>query len=110
MIFSEVRFGPTGDSGVKRDMQKRAHKTSVVLGEIKVIHDLLTDSWEVYRRADDPGEQRNLVNEQGASGVSVKTLKAAVIDFELSQGKISQQEVEYDASELEELRKLGYVR
>jgi len=107
LVFSEVSYGPKGESKKKQAMEKRAHKTSLVLGELKMIHDRLSGRWELYRRAEDPGEQRDLYSESDrAQGV----LKSKILEFEASRGQSELGAVKLDAGEMDQLEKLGYLR
>lgn len=110
LVFSEVSYGPKRDVDKPQAMQKRAHKTALVVGDVKLIHDRLSDGWELYRRADDPGEQRDLLREDPEAAASLGALKSKLLAFEAARGAGSQGDIEFEESELEELRKLGYLR
>lgn len=58
-LFAEVTFRPKLQDGARSE-EKTAFKTALILGELKVIHDLRTDTYEVYAFGADPGDATNL--------------------------------------------------
>lgn len=95
-MYATVRRG--------RDTKKPVH--SVVLGQKKLIG--ADGSWELYDRASDKREQKNLASSRTAD---VKALSALVQKY-LDTPPVSANssvEVELDAEEMEQLRQLGYV-
>jgi len=109
-LFAEVSYispddWPTGD-----DQQKRFFKTSLRVGQWKLIHDLLTDQLELYDLANDPGEMTNVWQDGSTIGQELEGL-LAVWEQNRGEGGLDPdaEMPEMDAALLKKLRSLGYV-
>ncbi len=105
-IFAEVSFDPA--TGIpERVEQKRAFKTAVVRGNLKLVHDLETDAWDLFDRERDPLERRNLWGENAARD---EELRGALLQFERARETARPDASNApDEEKLERLRDLGYV-
>lgn len=106
-VFSEVSFLPPST----RQQEKMAFKTSMVRGDLKLIHDRKAKAWELYRLSSDPEEQTDiaalepLVTERMVRELTVwEEARDLPTEFTLAPPEgISE-------AELERLRGLGYIR
>lgn len=106
-IISEVSFEPSPNT--QQAVEKAAHKTSLVRGKLKVIHDLPTDSWQVFDLEHDPLEQNDLVGEKRKDGLA---LIRALEDWEAVRTATAGRQVEQwqpSEEDRERMRALGYV-
>ena len=106
-LFGEVSYrfsAPPHDA-------KTAFKTSLLSGSDKLIHDLPTDTWELYDLATDPEEQDNLA---GRGHSIEKALKRRLLEWEASRQPApdgpGSRSFEPNSADIERLRDLGYLR
>jgi hypothetical protein len=110
-LLAEVSYGlQPGDP--PRYVEKVSFKTAAMRGGVKVIHDLPSGAWELYRRGDDPAEKRNLA---GKGGAEEEELRQALLAFEKARGDAASPGGKRirtlpTAEEVEKLRALGYIR
>ncbi len=107
-VFSEVSYGPKKQATERRAAEKQAHKTALVAGNLKLVHDKLDDTWQFYDRERDPEELRDLAD---TVGDELDTLVERLRAFEarLADSARTPEPLDADPAEIEELRKLGYV-
>ena len=105
-IFAEVSFDP--DTGIpERTAQKRAFKTALMRGHRKLVHDQETDTWQLFNRALDPGERRDLF---GKNPERDAELQAELSAWE--KARATEEDTTGNAPDeeaLQRLRDLGYV-
>jgi arylsulfatase A-like enzyme len=106
-IFGEVSYtfpAPPHSS-------KTAFKTSLLSGGTKLIHDLPTDTWELYDLAADPEELNDLADRGHDSEA---TLKKRLAEWEDARRRApegrSPRTFEPTPDDIEKLRGLGYIR
>ncbi len=110
-LLAEVSYGlQPGDP--PRYVEKVSFKTAAMKGDVKVIHDLPSGAWELYRRGEDPAEKRNLA---GTGGAIEEELRGALLAFEKARGNAAgpggkRPRTLPTAEEIEKLRALGYIR
>ncbi len=111
LLFSEVSYGlQPGDP--PRYLEKVAFKTAAMRRGDKVIHDIPSGRWELYKRNDDPAEKRDLA---GKGGTEEQQLRNALLSFEKARGdaaspKGGKARTVPTPDEIEKLRALGYIR
>lgn len=106
-LFLEVSFEPVSDEE-KRNQEKRAFKTALIHGQHKLIHDLTTDTLELYELDRDAGEQRNIF---GRDLKLSERLEARLRAWEQTHTETAGEKGSSASEEdLERLRALGYVR
>jgi arylsulfatase A-like enzyme len=105
-LFAEVSFRfsrPPDDT-------KTTFKTSLLADGYKTIHDLPTDSWEIYDLAADPEEKNNLA---GSGHAAEAELRRRLLAWETSRTSVAEGEssrsFEPSPQDIERLRALGYV-
>lgn len=105
-LFAEVSFtlGPTDG---RRHLEKVAFKTALMAGPRKLIHDLMHDRWELYRRDVDPGEQHDVLATDPAADDLRARLAAWEARRDAAAGPVDRMLPQPD--ELQRLRALGYV-
>ncbi len=103
-IFAEVAYLPPAELD---DEQIEVFKTALLDGRWKLIHDELSGSYELYDLLEDPSEEENRWGEEGAPGDG---LRERLLEWERSRNRSSAERVQPSSDEIEELRKLGYVR
>ena len=112
-VFSEVSYGPKTKAQKKQAAEKQAHKTALILGNLKLIHDQLEERWEIYERDADPGEQNDLWKSMSipmANRVAPLIERLEAFEEALANPARAADSVDAGEAELEELRKLGYLR
>ena len=103
-IVSEVSFLSVDVAGHE---EKIAYKTSMVRDRLKVIHDRLGDSWEVYDLQSDRLEQENVVENVASDGL---TLMEELVEWEKQAEPLdSEQKWQPSEEDRERMRALGYV-
>jgi arylsulfatase A-like enzyme len=105
-LYAEVSF-----EAPPRDVheEKTVFRTALIRGDLKLVHDLVTDRFALYDRSVDPEELVDLAD----SHAEAESLRAALRAWEETRGSgsLGQAELlEPDDEELERLRALGYVR
>jgi hypothetical protein len=107
-VFSSVAFVNPFDP---LDPMKNAHKTALVNGTFKLIHDKPSDTWELYDLADDPMEQKSLSE---TMPTTLSTMVSRVRWFENRQidksGSDEETHLDLSADEIKQLRSLGYIQ
>jgi arylsulfatase A-like enzyme len=103
-IFAEVSFLAGLEDPQRRE--KIAFKTSLVWRRHKVIHDLLSDAWELYDLEDDPEELRNLIDQHPERAELVGALDVWEADH---LGAATNDSDRIDEDSIEKLRSLGYL-
>lgn len=106
-LFAEVSFTLGPDDG-RRHTEKVAFKTALLAGPRALIHDLMRDSWELYRRDEDPLEKRDLVTSDPATSELGRQLAAWEANRDGAASPVHR--VLPQPDELERLRALGYVQ
>ena len=89
--------------------EKTVFLTALIRGDLKLVHDLVTDRFSLFDRSADPQEHVDL----GASHPEAESLRSALGAWEAERGRDAEGVAEWrepDAEELERLRALGYVR
>ena len=92
--------------------EKTAFKTALVRGHRKIIHDLVSERWELYDLASDPGETVDLA---GQGEADEQELREALSAWEESRSALaanaedSSPSVRPSAAEIDRLRSLGYI-
>ena len=81
-LFAEVSFASTPDEPAHLN-QKTAFKTALLDGDLKLIHDLLSDRYELYDRGRDPEEQADLF--PGRAHERGDALRARLTEWERSR-------------------------
>jgi arylsulfatase A-like enzyme len=104
-LLAEVSF-----EGKRRDVgkEKTVFLTTLIRGDLKIVHDLASDRFTVFDRSTDPEELVDLA----ASHPEAESLRAALLAWEAQRGRDAQgtaRLLEPDPEELERLRALGYV-
>jgi arylsulfatase A-like enzyme len=105
-LYAEVSF-----EAPPRDVheEKTVFRTAMMRGDLKLVHDLVTDRFTLYDRSVDREELVDIAD----SHSEADSLRAALRAWEESRGSgsLGQAELlEPDDEELERLRALGYVR
>jgi arylsulfatase A-like enzyme len=105
-LHAEVSFeAPPRD----KQEEKTVFKTALIRGDLKLVHDLVTDEFTLFDRSVDPDELVDLA----ASHSDAEALQAALRAWEETRGSDSLGQAELlepNDEELERLRALGYVR
>ena len=104
-VFSEVDFRPDG-SVVHRCPPTRADLRAVVRGRHKLIHDRLTDRYELYDLQSDPGEHEDL---SARDPDLLAALRAELDGPRATVGSHEREARAPDPDVLERLRDLGYL-
>ena len=108
--YGEVTFS-VSEGAKNRFWEKTAYKTAVRSGRHKLIHDLLTEQWELYDLEADPEE---LVDLAGGGHPAEERLSRALRDWELARDEAlsdrGETPREISPEERERLRSLGYLR
>ncbi|MFH1843786.1 MAG: sulfatase [bacterium] len=119
-LFAEVSFEAPEQWAGQADSEDSAFKTALLAGDLKLVHDLENNSWELYDRRLDPEELTDLTRE---SHPALATLQARLLAWERgrhtgaatdSTDLIAAEgdtlpEAEPDAETIRKLRALGYL-
>jgi arylsulfatase A-like enzyme len=105
-LYAEVSF-----EAPPRDVHEEGtvFRTALIRGDLKLVHDLVTDRFSLYDRGVDPEELVDIAD----SHSDADSLRAALRAWEETRGSDSlgrAELLEPDDEELERLRALGYVR
>jgi arylsulfatase A-like enzyme len=107
-VFSSVAFVNPFDP---LDPKKNTHKTALISGDFKLIHDRPTDSWELYNLSQDPLEKKPLAETRPDI---LGAMMSRILNFENRQtGRSGSDPESHDLlgdDELEALKNLGYIR
>ena len=100
-VFAEVSYETPGQA------DKTAFKTSLIGRDFKLIHDLPTDTFELYSVRSDPLELSPLADSQPV----LPGLRERLLQWEETRaaGQSDTEDVPLDQEEIERLRSLGYV-
>lgn len=105
-LLAEVSF-EVGPDKPDHQRQKVAFATALFSGELKMIHDLKEETWQLFDRSTDPGELAPLPS----SHPQFRDLQGDLLRWERSRGGESPQGQRTPSSEeLDRLRSLGYLR
>ncbi len=105
-IIAEVSF-EVGRDKLDRHGEKVVFGTALFAGELKMIHDLIAETWQLFDRSLDPGELTPL----SASHSQFRDLQSDLLRWERGRSKASSSERRTPSTEeLERLRSLGYLR
>lgn len=110
-VFAEVSFGnadPGAEARNPRAADKVAHKTAVIVNDLKLIHDEPSDSYELFDRRSD-GEERKNLWQAGFQSSHPLAQRLRAWEKARAEGSLGDAAV-FDEAQLEELRRLGYVR
>jgi arylsulfatase A-like enzyme len=108
LVFSEVDYDLKRPRPVLPD-RRSAYMRALVRGNDKLIHDRLTDEYELYDLAVDPLERRDLAEQRPELLHELKgELEAWVQRLESAGSRPAAQQT-IDADEREMLKKLGYI-
>ncbi len=105
-IFAEVAFG-LGADAPRSDGEKTAFETALMVGDLKLIHNLLTEKWQLFDRASDRGELRPLP----AEDPRFRRLQRRLLRWERQRGHggKGRRRLLPSVEEKEHLRSLGYL-
>lgn len=104
-IFAEVDFVPPKDPNIPVG---ETRKKSLRKGDWKIILDQLSDSYELYDLAADPGETRDLSEAEPERLEQLKVALDLAIEH-AGQDALDPEELDLSPDEVEMLRSLGYV-
>ncbi|MDC0357591.1 sulfatase [Oligoflexia bacterium] len=101
-IYSEVDF-------VSTTKLKDAHKTALIAGDYKLIHDKPTNTWTLFNRVLDPEELKNLATEKKDVLAQMSKKILAYEQRAAQPDNVKAPEVEINEAEIEQLESLGYM-
>ncbi len=107
-MFGEVSVVPLHQKE-ERHREKIAFKTSLLSGSMKLIHDLPSDTWELYDVAADPEELRDLVS-AGHSDLAHMESELRAWEKLRDAEAVQAGSTTLDSEAIERLRQLGYIK
>jgi len=102
VLHTEVSFSSSSET-------KEAYKTASIRNNLKVIHDETTDTYECLDMVNDPAEKKNVCSEKAQI---FKELTQDLKQWSKSRPALnapSEDKVDRDAKEIEQLESLGYM-
>ncbi len=106
-ILGEVSYDMP--ARIKKDREKVARMTSLLVGDFKLIHDLIADEWKLFDLDADPEELTNLYDHDHPA---VMRWRPVLERWEATRDRVGRDAPRRELSdaEIERLRGLGYVR
>ncbi|MFH1844048.1 MAG: sulfatase [bacterium] len=110
-LFAEVSFMQPADWPAVSEEEKTAFFTALRAGELKLIHDIKLDRYELYDLSQDPGEGHDLAP---AGHPALTELQQQLLAWEAERVKTWDSSLETmqeaDPAVIERIRSLGYLR
>jgi choline-sulfatase len=100
-LISEVQVDAPGTP-------RNAHQTSLIRGNLKLIHDRDRQRWELYDLAADPGEMNNLAALK-PEAFEAMSQQISVLEHRKPNQLKASDELELNPKEVDQLKSLGYL-
>lgn len=109
-LFAEVTFWPLDLTKKVHRSEKHTFKTSLVAGDLKLVHDLRYENWGLYDRAADPHEKTNLYGQGHEAETGLRERLTAWEQPRRAAWLRAQEDFPTpDPATVKQLKSLGYV-